>query len=95
MTTFSQLFRFNQSSRISRRNPSVYSPTACEVLENRELLTADPVIDWNNAALDAIRIDRTAPPVAARALAIIQTAVFDSVNSIDRQFAPFIASRLR
>ncbi len=92
MTTFSQLFRLNQSSRTSRRNLNFCSPTACEVLENRELLTADPVIDWNNAALNAIRIDKTAPPVAARALAIIQTAVFDSVNSIDRQFAPFMVS---
>jgi len=92
MTLFSRLFCNNQCSRTSRRNLTVYSPTACEILENRELLTVDPVIHWNNAALDAIRIDKTAPPVAARALAIIQTAVFDSVNSIDRQFAPFMVS---
>jgi len=92
MKIFSRLFCNNHRSRGSRRNLSVCSPTACEVLENRELLAADPVIDWNNAALDAIRINKTAPPVAARALAIIQTAVFDSVNSIDRQFAPFMAS---
>ena len=92
MTMFSGLFCNNQRSRGRRRNLSVYSAAACEVLENRELLAADPVIDWNNAALDAIRISKTAPPVAARALAIIQTAVFDSVNSIDRQFAPFMAS---
>ncbi len=92
MKRFSQLFRFNPSPRNSRRNLCVNSQTACEVLENRELLSADPVIEWNNVALDAIRVERTAPPVAARALAIIQTAVFDSVNSIGRQFAPFIVS---
>ena len=31
---------------------------------------ADVVTDWNNAALDAIRVDRTAPPIASRSLAI-------------------------
>ena len=30
----------------------------------------DVVTDWNNAALDVIRADRTAPPIASRSLAI-------------------------
>jgi hypothetical protein len=41
---------------------------------------ADVVLDWNEVTLDAIRVDRTAPPKAARALAIVHTAVFDAVN---------------
>jgi hypothetical protein len=43
---------------------------------------AQVVLDWNTAALNAIRAERTAPPIASRALAILQTAVFDSVNGI-------------
>lgn len=43
---------------------------------------ADIVIDWNNVALNAIRVDKTAPPKAARALACVHVAVFDAVNSV-------------
>ena len=45
---------------------------------------ADEVIDWNRAALDAIRADRTPPPVASRALAMLHAAVYDAVNGISR-----------
>src|SRR5262245_24581746 len=33
-------------------------------------LNADVVTDWNIAALNAIRVSRTAPPIASRVLAI-------------------------
>ena len=42
---------------------------------------ADVVIDWNNVTLNAIRVDKTSPPKASRALAIVHTAIFDAVNS--------------
>jgi hypothetical protein len=42
---------------------------------------ADVVLDWNNVALNAIRVDRTAPPKASRALACVHTAMFDAINS--------------
>lgn len=42
--------------------------------------TADVVTDWNSVLLDAIRTDRTAPPRAARAMAMVHTAVFDALN---------------
>jgi hypothetical protein len=38
--------------------------------------------DWNAAALDAIRTTSMNPPRASRALAILQTAVYDAVNGI-------------
>jgi hypothetical protein len=41
---------------------------------------ADVVIDWNNVALDAIRVDKTPPPRASRALACVHAAIFDAVN---------------
>src|SRR6185436_17339627 len=46
--------------------------------------SADVITDWNNAALDAIRGDRTAPPIASRSLAIAHVAIYDAVNGIAR-----------
>jgi len=69
------------------------------VQKNRTLLTAllvvagagvastaraDVVTAWNNAALDAIRADRTPPPIASRALAILHVSIYDAVNGISR-----------
>ena len=52
------------------------------------------VLRWNEAALAAIRATRPAPPVAARALAILHTAIFDAWAHFDvvastRVGAPF------
>ncbi len=40
--------------------------------------TENVVLQWNDATLQAIRDTRTPPPVAARALAIINTCAFDA-----------------
>jgi hypothetical protein len=50
----------------------------------------DIVTDWNNAALDAIRADRTAPPIASRSLAIVHVAIYDAVNGIARTNEPYL-----
>jgi hypothetical protein len=55
-----------------------------ERLEPRSLLASDIVIHWNDVALAAFRTDRTPPPIASRALAIMHAAIYDSVNAIDR-----------
>jgi hypothetical protein len=44
---------------------------------------ADVVLTWNRAALEAIRLDATAPPVATRNLAIVSLAMYDAVNAIE------------
>jgi hypothetical protein len=49
----------------------------------------DTVLVLNSAALDAIRVDQTAPPLAARDLAIAQASIFDAVNSISRLYQPY------
>ncbi len=51
---------------------------------------ADVVTDWNNAALDAIRAGRTAPPVASRSLAILHVSIYDAVNGIARTHEPYL-----
>jgi hypothetical protein len=56
---------------------------------------ADVVTDWNTAALNAIRLDRTPPPVASRALAILHASIYDAVNGISRSHeAYFVPSQV-
>jgi hypothetical protein len=52
-------------------------------------LAQDAVIEWNNVLLDAIREDRTAPPTAARAMAMTHIAIYDAVNAIDAGHEPY------
>jgi PAP2 superfamily len=40
------------------------------------------IVDWNDTLLKAIAIDRTAPPRASRAMAMMGVSVYDAVNSI-------------
>jgi hypothetical protein len=54
------------------------------VLSFGSVASADPVTDWNVAALNAIRAARTAPPVASRALAILHLSIYDAVMGISR-----------
>lgn len=63
-----------------------------ESLEVRQLMAGDMVLQWNEQLLDAIRVARPAPPVAARAMAIVHTAVFDAVNSIGNCFVSYAAT---
>ena len=46
------------------------------------LARADIVTDWNETAHTTIKLDKTPPPKAARALAILHTAIYDAVNGI-------------
>jgi len=59
-------------------------PTPPDRVEDR-----DPVLRWNEAALQAIKEDRTTPPMAARNLAILHAAIYDAVNAIDRTHAVY------
>ena len=68
-----------------------------EALEERCVPSADPVLEWNAIALDALKNDsmlahprQNNPGNASRALAIVQAAVFDAVNSISRQYQPYL-----
>jgi membrane-associated phospholipid phosphatase len=62
-----------------------------EPLEERRLLSANLVVEWNQLALQSIGQAKVSPVVASRALAITQAAVYDSVNAIDRSFEPYHA----
>lgn len=56
------------------------------VVEERDLST---VARWNDATLNAIKTERTPPPVAARNLAVVHIAVYDAVVSINFEYQAF------
>jgi hypothetical protein len=69
-----------------------------EQLEDRCLLATDMVLQWNTIALQAIKNDynpgqtseQGGPTRASRALAIVQAAIYDAVDAIDRQYTPYL-----
>jgi hypothetical protein len=69
-----------------------------EPLEERCLLAVDMVLHWNQVALQAAVVDhgigapglQFGPTRTSRALAIVQGAVYDAVNSIDPQYSPYL-----
>lgn len=50
---------------------------------------ADVILDWNGLAIDCIRNDNTAPTLSTRNLAILHTAIYDTVNSINPTHQPY------
>lgn len=61
----------------------------CAALNLAPVVEADVVTDWNTVALNAIRLNRTPPPVASRALAILHASIYDAVNGIGRSHEPY------
>lgn len=52
---------------------------------------ADVVTDWNEITLDAIRRVRSAPPLAARNLAMVHVAMFDAINAVTNEYDPYLS----
>ena len=73
-----------------RRNASSPVVAETQVLENREVMSATTIHNWNDELLEAIRTEQLAPPMASRAMAIVSTAVFDAVNSIDGRYESYL-----
>lgn len=65
------------------------APAEIQVLENREVMSASTIHYWNDILLDTIRDQKPAPPMASRAMAMVSTAVFDAVNSIDGRYESY------
>jgi hypothetical protein len=64
------------------------APPAPRVEERR----LDLVLVWNEQALDAIRAEKTPPPVAARQLAMLHAAIFDTINVIKPTHKPLLVT---
>ncbi|MBI2927915.1 MAG: phosphatase PAP2 family protein [Verrucomicrobia bacterium] len=58
------------------------------------LARADVITDWNAIMINSLRSDTTAPPLGARNLAILHTAIYDAVNAIDRRHTPYFVDAL-
>src|SRR5205823_10460053 len=52
----------------------------------------DSILLWNEAMLQAIRVDRTPPPKASRNLAILHAAMYDTVNALRKMHTPYLTS---
>jgi hypothetical protein len=51
-------------------------------------LQADEITNWNQTLFRAGLVGGTTPPVMTRVAVIVQAAVFDAVNGIDRRYSP-------
>ncbi len=60
--------------------------TSTNTQDIRRIAQDDAVITWNQILLNTIATTKTAPPVAARAMAMVETAVFDAVNNIVNKY---------
>ena len=49
----------------------------------------DAVLEWNEAALQAIKASKTPPPFAARHLAILHIAMVDAITGVRHTCKPF------
>ncbi len=80
-----------------RRAPRARAPRpgrprgSLERLEDRCLMSADVVLEWNQVLLDTCKADRVLPLYVPRVTAIVSAAVYDAVNDIDRSHTPFFA----
>jgi hypothetical protein len=65
---------------------------ALAVTLNVQNVRADMVTDWNINLEKAAKVAAQLPPIEARIAAIVQVAVFDAVNGIDRRYQPYFVT---
>src|SRR5438067_7819955 len=79
-----------RAPRARYRRPRAARRPIFDSLDERCLLSADVVIQWNQAVLSAIRNDRPTIGFLTRDLAIVQSAIYDAVNAIDQTSGAFL-----
>ena len=52
------------------------------------VIRADVVTDWNRIMAQTVLAAKTSPLVTTRVVAIVQAAVFDAINGIERRYTP-------
>ena len=80
------------------RNRQPAFPLHLERLEDRCVMSADPVLFWNGVMLQAAVNDyaigapglQFGPTRTSRAFAIVQGAVYDTVNSVVPEYTPYL-----
>ena len=93
MTLRSMLAALRPAPSVRRRRPnnrrSAIRPRL-ETLDDRCLPSGNVVIDWNETLLQSLAFQPPRVPLA-RNLALVQTAIFDAVNAIDKSYEPYAA----
>jgi hypothetical protein len=90
-----------RSASRGRRRPPVLKTRSLpnlEVLEQRCLLSVDPILEWNAVAIQIDQSsysgfdvnDQAGPTRSSRALAIEHAAMFDAWNSINNLYTPYL-----
>lgn len=51
---------------------------------------ADVITDWNEKASALVTARQAPPQLAERVMAMVQVAMFDAVNSVDRRYRPYL-----
>src|SRR5262245_18538064 len=72
-----------------QRKPALARRPTLEHLEDRCLLSGDVVLEWTGRLLDAGRARGQGTTVLSRSMAIMEAAIYDSVNAVDRASTPY------
>lgn len=75
----------------ARRCAAVVALAAIVLGLNPSQTPADEVTHWNSVLLQAIRSSSTPPPRASRAMAMVHTAIYDAVNSLNPTHNPYLS----
>lgn len=78
--------------------PSRFSAAEVELLQDRNLLLVDPILEWNAVMIQADAVDHSeavhqqqGPILSSRAFAITSAAMYDALNSIEKIGTPYLA----
>ena len=83
----SSVFHSPTSFRPMKRNFIPFFTLLCLGVAS---LGANPVLFWNDQVLNATRLSRNPPPIAALHLATYHAAIFDAINGFDRAYEPWL-----
>ena len=91
---FKQLLsrRFHKPRACCGRLPKRDRRLQVESLEERCLLSADVVLEWNQLMLDTVKANHVSPILITRDAAIVSAAVYDAVNDIDGSYTTYFAN---
>lgn len=78
-----------QGSRIDLRALPLFPALCCLFLAFSAPSSAGEILHWNATALNAIKAERTTPPEASRALAMLHLSLFDALNAISPVYEPY------
>jgi hypothetical protein len=79
----------NGNNTFTIQSKDLAGNTSTNTQDIRRIAKDDAVITWNQIMLNAIATTKAAPPVASRAMAMVQTAVFDAVNNIAGKYTNY------